>query len=105
MALNHLAAAIIAFRKVPVDVNINFRISSYTFIGSAKLVGIDPQDTCATLIERIADHPSNPIDELLPWAVAGELAKAAPTSSHPTHKLAASSCRRWQNCRHAGQAD
>jgi len=36
-----------------------------------------------------ADHPSNCIDDLLPWPVAGEFAKAAPTSSQPTDKPAA----------------
>ncbi|MDM0032220.1 transposase domain-containing protein [Variovorax sp. J22P271] len=61
----------------------------YTLIGSAKLVGIDPQAYLRHVLERIADHPSNRIDELLPWAVAGELAKAAPTASQPAGKLAA----------------
>lgn len=61
----------------------------YTLIGSAKLVGIDPQAYLRHVLERIADQPSNRIDELLPWVVAGELAKAAPTSSQPTDKLAA----------------
>ncbi|WP_369663596.1 hypothetical protein [Variovorax sp. V116] len=41
------------------------------------------------MLEHIADHPSNRIDELLPWAVAGELARSAATSSQATDKLAA----------------
>lgn len=61
----------------------------YTLIGSAKFVGIDPQAYLRHVLERIADHPSNRIDELLPWALVGELAKAAPTSSQPPDKLAA----------------
>ncbi|WP_418146111.1 transposase domain-containing protein [Variovorax paradoxus] len=61
----------------------------YTLIGSAMLVGIDAQAYLRHVLERIAGHPSNRIDELLPWAVASELAKAAPTSSPPTDRLAA----------------
>jgi len=61
----------------------------YTLIGSAKLIGIDPQAYLRHVLEHIADHPSNRIDELLPWAVAGELARSAATSSQATDKLAA----------------
>ena len=61
----------------------------YTLIGSAKLVGVDPQAYLRHVLERIADHPSNRIDELLPWAVAGGLVKATPTTSAPADKLAA----------------
>ncbi|MGJ7558925.1 transposase domain-containing protein, partial [Variovorax sp. RB3P1] len=61
----------------------------YTLIGCAKLNGIDPQAYLRHVLERIADHPSNRIDELLPWAVAGELVKATPTTSATADKLAA----------------
>lgn len=61
----------------------------YTLIGSAKLNGIDPQAYLRHVLDRIADHPSNRIDELLPWAVAGELVKATPTTSATADKLAA----------------
>ena len=42
----------------------------YTLIGTAKLCGINPQTYLHYVLERIADHPINRIDELLPWAVA-----------------------------------
>jgi transposase len=45
----------------------------YTLIGTAKLNGIEPQAYLRHVLERIADHPINRIDELLPWAVAGSL--------------------------------
>lgn len=61
----------------------------YTLIGSAKLAGVDPQAYLRHVLERIADHPSNRIDELLPWVVAGEHVKAAPTPPTPADKLAA----------------
>lgn len=61
----------------------------YTLIGFAKLNGIDPQAYLRHVLDRIADHPSNRIDELLPWAVAGELVKATPTTSATADKLGA----------------
>lgn len=39
----------------------------YTLIETAKLNGLDPEAYLADVIGRIADHPANRIDELLPW--------------------------------------
>ena len=49
----------------------------YTLMGTAKLGGINPQHYLRYVLERIADHPINRIDELLPWAVADQIAPAA----------------------------
>lgn len=39
----------------------------YTLLGTAKLHGIDPYAYLHQVLTRIADHPINCIDELLPW--------------------------------------
>jgi transposase len=41
----------------------------YGLIGSCKLNKIDPESYLRYVFERIADHPINRIDELLPWNV------------------------------------
>jgi transposase len=41
----------------------------YSLIGSCKLSKIDPESYLRYVFERIADHPINRIDELLPWNV------------------------------------
>jgi len=55
----------------------------YTLLGTVKLNGINPQRYLRHVLERIADHPSNRIDELLPWAVAAKWADDADAKDMP----------------------
>jgi transposase len=45
----------------------------YTLIATARLNDIDPYWYLRQVLERIAEHPINRIDELLPWNIAAKL--------------------------------
>jgi transposase len=54
----------------------------YSLIETAKLNGLDPQAYLREVLERIADHPINRVEELLSWNIGraradGELQRAA----------------------------
>jgi hypothetical protein len=39
----------------------------YSLITTAKMNDVDPQAWLADILARIADHPANKLDELMPW--------------------------------------
>jgi transposase len=51
----------------------------YSLIGTAKLNGINPEFYLRNVLSRIADHPINRIEELLPWNIVASL---QPTTQH-----------------------
>lgn len=49
----------------------------YGLIGTAKLNGLNPEAYLREVLSRIADHPINRIEELLPWNLAAELIESS----------------------------
>jgi len=48
----------------------------YSLVGTAKLNGLDPETYLREVLSRIADHPINRIEELLPWNLTRGLSTA-----------------------------
>jgi transposase len=49
-----------------------------TLIMTAKLNDIDPQAWLANVLARIAAHPANRLDQLLPWNWSADAQSVAP---------------------------
>jgi hypothetical protein len=49
----------------------------YSLVETAKLNGMDPMAYLTEVLTRIADHPINRIEQLLPWNIGTEQPEAA----------------------------
>ena len=62
----------------------------YSLLGTARLNGTDPESYLRNVLSRIAEHPINRIDELLPWNFAADSSQAS-TCAHPSGRMVGNS--------------
>jgi transposase len=74
----------------------------YGLIGTAKLNGLNPEAYLREVLSRIADHPINRIEELLPWNLAAELTGSSRRAPCQLHFVKTSRDRRLRNARTSG---
>jgi hypothetical protein len=68
--------------ELPSDAGGERAAAIYSLLGTAKLNGLDPELYLRHVLERIADHPINQLQQLLPWNRAAALpAQLAPPLS------------------------
>ena len=59
---------------------------AFTLIETAKLNGVDPQAWLTWVLERVADHKINRLDELMPWNYSRKCNHRTLTvDPHPVH--------------------
>lgn len=61
--------------------NVGTHIGSYTLIETARLNDIDREAWLTDIIARVADHPINKIDDLLPWKWKPHAERATPSQA------------------------